>query len=276
MNKKRNNIQKNHVIAAFLAMFAVLVFAFSGCFITRPLVGKIKPSSQALKKRVAVIPIDDQTGRQTDLTKEATAQFVSMLSKSHYIRIVEPSEPFPIPKDRRAPEFGIITPPNLVAKARNMRINVLITCLLTPVESSTGKKGIWPFRRLSRIYEISMIVNVMDVTTGYLYLTRLESEKVSFRRSRAAQAPRPKLGHAAQGRLTGRLRNRPHFSGHAAWRCCVFSLGAVRIWPGGMRSQPLRPAGALARPCRGGLPRPETRSAFGLHVARVRDRRATW
>ena len=32
----------------------------------------------------------------------------------------------------------------------------------------------------SRVFEISMIVNVVDVTTGYLYLTKLDSEKISF------------------------------------------------------------------------------------------------
>jgi hypothetical protein len=172
-------MRKNGSIFTAIIFLSVLAFSVSGCFITRPIVDKVKPPS-LLKKRVLVIPIYDQTGKHTTLVKEGTNQLISLISESSHVLIVEPSEPLTINKSSRSPEFGIITPPELVGKARNLGINALITCLLIPIEASTEKTGIWPFRRLSRVFEISMIVNVVDVTTGYLYVTRLDSEKVFF------------------------------------------------------------------------------------------------
>ncbi|MFC1884305.1 hypothetical protein ACFL2O_06020 [Thermodesulfobacteriota bacterium] len=172
-------MRKNGSLFTAIVLFSVLAFSVSGCFITKPLVDKVKPSS-LLKKRVLIIPIYDQTGKHPNLVKEGTDQLISLITDSSHVLIVEPSEPLSISESNRSPEFGIITPPELVAKARKMGINALITCLLIPIEASTEKTGIWPFRRLSRVFEISMIVNVVDVTTGYLYITKLDSEKISF------------------------------------------------------------------------------------------------
>jgi hypothetical protein len=167
--------------SAFIAvvLFFIIAFTLSGCFITNVFVKRGGRSSD-LKKRILIIPIYDQTGKRTKLVNDATVQFASLIADSSSVKIVEPSESMPIKESDRSPEFGIITSPELIEKARKMGINALITCLLIPIESSTEKTGIWPFRSLSRIFEISMIVNVVDVTTGYLYLTRLDSEKRSF------------------------------------------------------------------------------------------------
>ena len=169
-------------LSAFIAfvLFSILSFMLSSCFISDALDKKDRHSSSDLKKRVLMIPIYDQTGKQTELVNNATKQFVSLLSTSPSVMIIEPSEPLPINESDRSPEFGIITSPELISKAKKMGINALITCLLVPIESSTEKTGMWPFRKLSRVFEISMIVNVVDVTTEYLYLTRLDSEKIAF------------------------------------------------------------------------------------------------
>ena len=172
-------MRMNGSIFTAIIFFSILAISIPGCFITRPIVNKVK-SPSLLKKRVLVVPIYDQTGKHINLVKEGTNQLISLISGSSYVLIVKPSEPIPISESSKSPEFGIITPPELVAKARKLGINVLITCLLIPIEASTEKTGIWPFRRLSRVFEISMIVNVVDVTTGYLYLTKLDSEKISF------------------------------------------------------------------------------------------------
>lgn len=186
-------MRKNSSAFMALALLFICAFALYGCFITDPLLKKGKAASSDLKKRVTVIPIYDQTGKQTNLVKDSTEQFVSLLSKSSSVMIVDLPGPLPIKESDRSPEFGIITSPELIAKAKKMGINILITGLLVPIESSTEKTGIWPFRKLSRVYEISMIANVVEVTTGYLYLTRLESEKIAFPLEKAQE--KDEAGH---------------------------------------------------------------------------------
>ena len=57
-------------------------------------------------------------------------------------------------------------------------MNVVITVVISPFETRSKKTGIWPFRGTKTEFEVSMVVNALDVTNGTLFLTNLESERV--------------------------------------------------------------------------------------------------
>jgi hypothetical protein len=80
----------------------------------------------------------------------------------------------------RSPEFGIVIDSDITKRAEEMGMNVVITGALNPIESRSKKSGIWPFRKLRREVEISVLVNAVDITNGTLFLTNPESEKVKL------------------------------------------------------------------------------------------------
>ena len=59
-------------------------------------------------------------------------------------------------------------------------MNVLVTGALNPFETKSKKSGIWPFRKMRREIEVSVVVNAVDITNGTLLLTNLESRKVKM------------------------------------------------------------------------------------------------
>jgi hypothetical protein len=68
--------------------------------------------------------------------------------------------------------------PDLAKRAEEMCMNVVITIVISPFEIRRKKTGIWPFRKTKTEFEVSMVVNALDVTNGTLFLTNLESKRV--------------------------------------------------------------------------------------------------
>ena len=167
----------------FLLSFLVLSLSFFplfSCSTTRSIVKKITPNSPSLKKRVMVAPLIDQAGIGPERTARIDADFVELLRISPHLLIFRTDKDIYRAAGIKTSEFGIVTPPELIKRARDSGMNALIVMVLNPLEVTSRKTGIWPFRDTSRIIEISMLVNVVDTTSGCLYSTSLESEKMAF------------------------------------------------------------------------------------------------
>lgn len=167
----------------FLLSFLVLSFSFFplfSCSTTRSVIKKITPNSPSLKKRVMVAPLIDQAGIGPERTARIDADFVGLLRISPHLLIFRTEKDIYRAAGIKKSEFGIIAPPELIKRARDSGMNALIVMVLNPLEATSRKTGIWPFRDTSRIVEISMLVNVVDTTSGCLYSTSLESEEMAF------------------------------------------------------------------------------------------------
>jgi hypothetical protein len=131
-----------------------------------------------LVKRVKVLPFIDDTHLGSHLGETFTAEFVSRLRRAAPLAFLD-ERPLglSLQTDMKSPEFGIITPMTFIQKAEELGINVLITGVVNPIDVTTRRKGIWPFRKNRRYYEISMVINAVDVSTGALLYTKVEKDE---------------------------------------------------------------------------------------------------
>ena len=171
----------------FARLLTLLLFVFpliqtSGCGTTKTIYKKVSKSvgfnKPGLKKRVLVLPILDQSGLQERRVAELTVTLVEFLNKDEELLVQRAMEALPLDTQLRSPRYGIIVDPDLAKRAEEMRMNVVITVVISPFETQSKKTGIWPFRGTNTEFEVSMVVNALDVTNGTLFLTNLESQWV--------------------------------------------------------------------------------------------------
>jgi hypothetical protein len=161
-----------------LLLICLALFAAGGCATTKRLYSKISPDSSGLKKRVLVLPFWDQAGLGEEKLEQLTTQFLSRLNRDGAFVVERGKRSSGAPDRVRSPEYGIVTDPEQARRADQMGMNVMLTAVVSPLETQRIKTGIWPFRKIKDETEIAMYVNAFDVINGTLLLTRLESVKV--------------------------------------------------------------------------------------------------
>ncbi|MDY6970903.1 MAG: hypothetical protein SV775_01095 [Thermodesulfobacteriota bacterium] len=171
-------MKKTYSIRSFFLLLSLALMAGYGCSTTKSLVQKIRPEKPVLKKRIMILPLIDLDGPGSERAAQANKGFVALLRKSPSLLLFEPPEGGAF-SSAESYKFGIFTPANLVKKAYDASMNTLITGILEPIQTSTEKTGIWPFRKSCNIHEISIIINVVDTRSKALALSRLESEMIS-------------------------------------------------------------------------------------------------
>ncbi|MCJ7775706.1 MAG: hypothetical protein MUP08_04905, partial [Desulfobulbaceae bacterium] len=173
-------MKKQYFILLSSFFLSLLFLALSGCSTTKSVIDKIVTNAPDLKKRVMIAPLVDQAEFGRERTAQIAANFVELLKESPHLLLFQDPQGIPSGTGSKSPEFGIVIPPDLVKRAQDLGMNALIIGVLNPLEATTRKTGIWPFRDISRIIEISMTVNIVDTTSGCLYLTELDSEEMDF------------------------------------------------------------------------------------------------
>lgn len=173
-------MKKHYVILLGSFFLSFLFFLLSGCSTTKSVVDKIVPGAPDLKKRVMIAPLVDQAEFGRERTAQIAANFVELIKESPHLLLFQGPQDIHSGTDSKSPEFGIVIPSERVKRAQDLGMNALIIGVLNPLEATTRKTGIWPFRDMSRIIEISMTINIVDTTSGCLYLTQLDSEKMDF------------------------------------------------------------------------------------------------
>jgi hypothetical protein len=173
-------MKKQYLVLLSSFFLSLLFFTLSGCSTTKSVVDTIVPGAPGLKKRVMIAPLVDQAEFGRERTAQIAANFVELLKESPHLLLFQDSQDIHSGTDSKSPEFGIVIPPELVKRAQDSGMNALIIGVLNPLEATTRKTGIWPFRDISRIIEISMTINIVDTTSGCLYLTELDSAEMDF------------------------------------------------------------------------------------------------
>jgi len=158
----------------------LLLAAILGCSTTKSVVTKITPAKDSIKKQVMIIPLVDQAGLGPTRTAQVHTRFVELLQKSSQNVVFQDTPGIRLPKGPEPIASGIRPNPDLIKKALDSGMNAILIGILNPLEVTTGKRGIWPFRDVSTIVELSMLVNVFDTASGCLYMTQMESEEMSF------------------------------------------------------------------------------------------------
>jgi hypothetical protein len=178
--KMRQNRHRLFTMACLLPAAAFILF-MAGCATTGSVFGRFGAGGDALTKKVMALPLMDVGGLGERWTSQAQRELYERLGRSPRISLHLRTSGKNAGTTGVTPvEYGIITNPEMVREARAQGMNAVIAGALNPVEVSRKKAGIWPFRRKVVAYRVSMVVNAVDVNSGYLYLTSLESEEVTF------------------------------------------------------------------------------------------------
>lgn len=177
-----------------LLILPCVLFVMTGCQLFQPhalswienwspkkVVSRVMPAKRSsLKKKVMVLPLIDQA--KIGPTREAriTENLKALLRQSPNLLVYDPPESIALPKSDRFPELGLLNHPELLKRAEYFGMDAVITGVLNPVEATSKKKGIWPFRKYRRIYNVSASVYVVDVNSKTFLLNHQESVQVDF------------------------------------------------------------------------------------------------
>jgi len=154
----------------FLVLLLFLMAASLSCSTTKHFAQKIIPGGMSeLKKRILVLPFSTMAAPEWGTGAQISDDFIMLLEKDSHILIYKPPEEESWLSGKN---------PELLKKAEYSGINAFVTGILYHIETRIAKKGIWPFRKHRKIYEISMAVNIVDVTTRTMLLSNLESREV--------------------------------------------------------------------------------------------------
>jgi hypothetical protein len=131
-----------------------------------------------LRKRILLMPIKNQAGIKQETATRITGTFRDLLTKNGDLLVTLLNDVETSSSDLTSPQYGIVIDPKLVKKAEEKGMDVLITTTLYPFDVKTKKSGIWPFRKMKKEIDISININVLDITNGTLILAKTETRKV--------------------------------------------------------------------------------------------------
>ena len=186
---ERYAMHKNNLSGLFSLLLSLILIPLLGCGTTESFIEKVNPKNlytkirepkPELKKKVMIVPLLDYARLGMDRANEITADFTGRLIESPYLLAYNAPQDLSAQPTPRSPELGIFTNPELIKIARDSGMNTLVTGVLNPIDISSDRKGIWPFRKSVKVFEVSLVINAMDTTSGTVVLTNLESEKVSI------------------------------------------------------------------------------------------------
>ncbi|MFH1243280.1 MAG: FlgT C-terminal domain-containing protein [Pseudomonadota bacterium] len=173
-------MRRKYFVAFSLAVVFLFLIAASGCSTMRSLVSPVIPKGPELKKKVMVFPLVNQAAIEGERARKLDGDFRKSLESSPHLLVYSPPEGVFSTMSMTSPLFGVVTSSRLVEVAEGMGMNALVIGVMNPIEVTTRKSGIWPFRRNKKFYNVSMGVNVVDIITKTFSMTQIESEEFSI------------------------------------------------------------------------------------------------
>ena len=200
-------MSKRYLVGLFSLILFIFLIGNFGCSTIKSFVHNVGPGGFGLKKRVMFLPIVDLANVEKGLTSYITADLVDRLKKSPQLLLYESSN---VPGTlRKTPlGFGIAAQPELLEKAQDLHMTNIISGVLNPIEITTKKAGIWPFRKSCWFFKVSMVVNVIDVISKTILLSHLESRDVSFSLDEAQNQSKKELVDQALRKSLPRILKR--------------------------------------------------------------------
>jgi hypothetical protein len=131
----------------------------------------------------------DQAGLGEEKTDALTSQLIELIKRDSNLLVYKSDQPMTSARKKRSPKYGIVTDPDLAKKAEELGMNSLVTSVLNPQEVVTERKGFWPFRRIKRHMEVSLLANAVDIMNGTLFLTNLEIQKIKLPKLQEGEEP---------------------------------------------------------------------------------------
>jgi hypothetical protein len=177
-------------------LFFIIIFIFAlltgfGCgmfksvysFSSHPIEsisGAIAGEKAVLTKRTLVAPFENHAGIKQEMVSRIGDRFGDLLRKEDHISVTM-LEGF----DRSyavtsSPQYGVVIDQEIVKKAEEIGMDILITATVDTFDVVTKKGGLWPFRRMKKQVTISVSMNVLDIINGTLVRAETENRKIKM------------------------------------------------------------------------------------------------
>ncbi len=149
-----------------------------GTDVAKQFTAKLLPDQKPLlKKRVLVGPVIDMAGLNDAIAANIKEGWVHYLGKDKYIRIIASEQDIMPYEKRGSSPYGIYIDHEHLKRAEETGMNVFVSTILHPVTVDIKKTGIWPFRNYTKIIELSMSVNAIDINSNTLIISDEDSKK---------------------------------------------------------------------------------------------------
>ncbi len=179
-------MKKSHSVFAYVLFLSLLLFISAGCG-TSKLSAKADEGAQSfdishLKKRVLVFPFIDEAGLGKNIISKVTLHLVASLNDSDAFvaSMYRGAVKCELEASDSLNSFGIVCNSDILEQARTANMNTVLTGIVYMQDSGTRRKGIWPFNNTVQAYTVSIVINVVDVVSGTLMLSKRDCHDLLF------------------------------------------------------------------------------------------------
>lgn len=132
-----------------------------------------------LKKKILITPVINNSGIDKLQTDQIMQACVSYISKDEYLVVSTLQKYEDQDQAFLTKPYGAILNPAYVKKSGASGINILLACIIQPVEVTKARKGIWPYRKDTHKITLSVSLNAVDTVNGTLVV--FEDETIGFK-----------------------------------------------------------------------------------------------
>ena len=141
-----------------------------------------------LKKKVLIAPVINKAGFSDAQAEEIRQDCISYLSKDDSLvltKLINWGDKEPGSLSRT---YGSVINPEYAKTAEEKGMNVLLACIVHPLEITEKRTGIWPNRKDGYNVLISVSVNALDAVNGTLIVFENKTEEMKFKKSDTGQS----------------------------------------------------------------------------------------
>ncbi|MGD9158803.1 MAG: hypothetical protein PVG39_10385 [Desulfobacteraceae bacterium] len=133
-----------------------------------------------LKKKILVTPVINKTGFSASQAEEIRQDCISYLSKDKYLIITSLKKWGDNDASSFLEQYGTVLNQAYAKAAEEMGMNILLACIIHPIEVTKKRTGVWPLRKDSYNVMISISINALDAVNGTLIVYNEKTENINF------------------------------------------------------------------------------------------------
>lgn len=163
-----------------IALCLMTIFLALGCATTKKITEDIMCNRKALKKKIAFLPIVNKTGYGgKDFQESARAHLKTFFDcfRDDLIIVDSPKTSSLLEQVHRLPS-GQIDSFSLAHLGRTLGLNAVLEETLSEIECVADKCGIWGFRSVCMLVQLSVRVRAYDIETGAILFDEDVSDEV--------------------------------------------------------------------------------------------------
>ncbi len=132
-----------------------------------------------LKKKILITPVINNSGIDNLQIDQIMRDCVSYISEDKYLVVSTLQKYENQDQAFLTKPYGAILNPAYVKKSGASGINILLACIIQPVEVTKARKGIWPYRKDTHKITLTVSINAVDTVNGTLVV--YEDETIDFK-----------------------------------------------------------------------------------------------